>query len=82
MVEALLDGPREVAIVADAGPLHRVAPARNRPRDGGRDHRPLLEGRPRVDGLDTAYVCQGFVYATPTTKPGVLAEQLRVRREV
>ena len=83
VVEALLDGPREVAIVADAGsPLHRVALHGTAPGMVVATTGPLLEGRPRVDGLDTAYVCRGFVCDAPTTKPGVLAEQLRVRREV
>ena len=83
VVEALLDGPREVAIVADVGsPLHRVALHGTAPGMVVATTGPLLEGRPRVDGLDTAYVCRGFVCDAPTTKPGVLAEQLRVRREV
>ena len=38
---------------------------------------PLCEGRPRIDGQDTAYVCRQFVCDAPTTDPEVLARQLR-----
>ncbi len=83
VVEALLDGPREVAIVADVGsPLHRVALLGTAPGMVVATTGPLLEGRPRVEGLDTAYVCRGFVCDAPTTEVDVLAGQLRVRREV
>jgi uncharacterized protein YyaL (SSP411 family) len=83
VVEALLDGPREVAVVADVGsPLHRVALQGTAPGMVIATTEPLLEDRPRVDGLDTAYVCRGFVCDAPTTQVDVLAGQLRVRREV
>ena len=83
VVEALLDGPREVAIVADVGsPVHRVALHGTAPGMVIATTGPLLEDRPRVDGLDTAYVCRGFVCDAPTTQVDVLAGQLRVRREV
>ncbi|MEZ5158373.1 MAG: thioredoxin domain-containing protein [Candidatus Nanopelagicales bacterium] len=83
VVEALLDGPREVAVVADVGsPLHRVALQGTAPGMVIATTGPLLEDRPRVDGLDTAYVCRGFVCDAPTSDPQVLAGQLRVRQEV
>ena len=37
---------------------------------------PLLAGRPLVDGLPTAYVCEGFSCMAPTTDPAELAAQL------
>ncbi len=37
---------------------------------------PLLHGRTRRDGAATAYVCRGFVCASPVTDPVALAEQL------
>jgi hypothetical protein len=37
---------------------------------------PLLEGRPKVDGKGTAYVCQQFVCQAPVTEPDELAAQL------
>jgi len=39
---------------------------------------PLLEGRVRVDGAATAYVCRGFACQRPVTEPTALAGQLRV----
>ncbi|MFR9795278.1 thioredoxin domain-containing protein [Streptomyces sp. MS06] len=85
VAEALLDGPREVAVVG-AGPddpaaasLHRTAllgtapgavVARGVP-DGGEF--PLLAGRPLSGGESTAYVCRGFTCDAPTTD----AERLR-----
>jgi uncharacterized protein YyaL (SSP411 family) len=89
VLEAMLDGPREVAII---GPGHdprtetlrgvalrSVAPglvvAVGEP--GGRDGGPeLLQDRPLVAGAPTAYVCRGFVCALPTTDPHELARQL------
>ena len=37
---------------------------------------PLLEGRERLDGRPTAYVCQSYVCRLPVTEPEALAEQL------
>ena len=37
---------------------------------------PLLEGRPLIAGLPTAYVCEGFVCRAPVTDPEELAAQL------
>ncbi|MBK6764623.1 MAG: thioredoxin domain-containing protein [Micrococcales bacterium] len=77
VLEAWLDGPREVALVAPAGSaLHDAALRGTAPglviALGG----PLCEGRPRVDGRDTAYVCRQFVCEAPTTDEEVLAGQV------
>jgi len=90
VAEALVDGPREVAIVgAPEDPatarLHRVALSARAPGavvavgDPGRPAAgvPLLDGRPARDGKPTAYVCRHFVCAAPTTDPQVLAAALR-----
>lgn len=92
VAEALLDGPREVAVVgAPEDParaeLHRVALLGTAPgavvatglpgaEDGGGGEFPLLAGRTLVDGLPAAYVCRHFVCARPTTDPAELAEQV------
>ncbi|MFD6182554.1 thioredoxin domain-containing protein [Streptomyces goshikiensis] len=92
VAEALLDGPREVAVVGDpADPqwaaLHRtallgtapgavVAAGLPRAADGSGGEFPLLAERTRVRDLPTAYVCRHFVCARPTTDPVELAEQL------
>jgi uncharacterized protein YyaL (SSP411 family) len=36
----------------------------------------LLEARPQVDGLPTAYVCEGFACLLPVTQPDQLGDQL------
>ncbi|MER6450572.1 thioredoxin domain-containing protein [Streptomyces venezuelae] len=92
VAEALLDGPREVAVVGHPEDpalalLHRTALLGTAPgavvaaglpvaADGGGGEFPLLAERTLVQGLPTAYVCRHFVCARPTTEPGELAEQL------
>ncbi|WP_055418135.1 thioredoxin domain-containing protein [Streptomyces pactum] len=84
--EALLDGPREVAVVgpslsdgATKG-LHRTALLGTAPGAvvafgaEGSDEFPLLAGRPLVDGAPAAYVCRNFTCDAPTTDP----ERLRI----
>ncbi|MCQ9184397.1 thioredoxin domain-containing protein [Streptomyces sp. IBSBF 2953] len=86
--EALLDGPREVAVVG-AGPddpaakeLHRTALLGTAPgavvafgaADG--DEFPLLADRPLVGGRPAAYVCRGFTCDAPTTDPERLRDAL------
>ncbi|MFG3018431.1 thioredoxin domain-containing protein [Streptomyces sp. NPDC048254] len=81
VAEALLDGPREVAIVGPdqrdsrTAVLHRtallgVAPgavvAMGTPES---DEFPLLAGRPLVGGEAAAYVCRNFTCDAPTTDP-------------
>ncbi|WP_031068571.1 thioredoxin domain-containing protein [Streptomyces sp. NRRL S-118] len=83
VAEALLDGPREVAVVGDpddpdARALHRAAlvaaapgavVAYGRPGEEDRDdvEFPLLRDRPLVGGRPAAYVCRHFVCDAPTT---------------
>ncbi|MFF4748768.1 thioredoxin domain-containing protein [Streptomyces sp. NPDC002514] len=81
VAEALLDGPREIAVVgpdlADGatGVLHRTALQGTAPGavvaagtpDG--TEFPLLAGRSLVDGAPAAYVCRNFTCDAPTTDP-------------
>ncbi|MFD7788719.1 thioredoxin domain-containing protein [Streptomyces nojiriensis] len=92
VAEALLDGPREVAVVGHPEDpalalLHRTALLGTAPgavvavglpgaEDGDGGEFPLLAERTRVRDLPTAYVCRHFVCARPTTDPVELAEQL------
>ncbi|MFF4446783.1 thioredoxin domain-containing protein [Streptomyces sp. NPDC001502] len=96
VAEALLDGPREVAVVGRPEDpalalLHRtallgtapgavVAVGLPRAADGTGGEFPLLAERTLVHDLPTAYVCRHFVCARPTTEPVELAEQLGVIR--
>ncbi|MFF4112475.1 thioredoxin domain-containing protein [Streptomyces sp. NPDC001714] len=81
VAEALLDGPREVAVV---GPdtaddrttaLHRTALLGTAPGavvavgTPESDEFPLLAGRPLVGGEAAAYVCRNFTCDAPTTDP-------------
>jgi uncharacterized protein YyaL (SSP411 family) len=92
VAEALVDGPREVAVVGPAGDpatraMHQVALQGTAPGaavavgdpDAGLGEQPvpLLADRPLVDGRPTAYVCRHFVCSAPTTDPDVLAAALR-----
>ncbi|MEU9332355.1 thioredoxin domain-containing protein [Streptomyces sp. NPDC048290] len=88
VAEALLDGPREVAVVGpDPGDeggraLHRTALLGTAPGavvaygvpDGGEF--PLLAGRPLISGQAAAYVCRSFTCDTPTTDPDTLRTAL------
>ncbi|MER7678278.1 thioredoxin domain-containing protein [Streptomyces sp. NPDC096934] len=87
VAEALLDGPREVAVVGPAdhsmtGVLHRTALLGTAPGavvavgDAGSDELPLLADRPLVDGEPAAYVCRDFTCDAPTTDPGRLRSAL------
>ena len=84
--EALLDGPREVAVVGDkgVGALHRTALLSGAPgaaiAGGGAEYVhgvPLLRDRGLVDGRPAAYVCRGFVCSAPVTEPEALEAALR-----
>jgi uncharacterized protein YyaL (SSP411 family) len=80
VLAALLDGPREVAVIAPVGSLlHRTALAGAAPGAVVAASGPLCEGRPRVNDQDTAYVCRGYVCDAPTTDPTALAEQVLAR---
>ncbi|MFJ7270141.1 thioredoxin domain-containing protein [Streptomyces sp. NPDC099050] len=92
VAEALVDGPREVAVVGHPedparAELHRIALLGTAPgavvatglpgaADGSGGEFPLLAERTLVRELPTAYVCRHFVCARPTTDPVELAEQL------
>ncbi|MFJ4522311.1 thioredoxin domain-containing protein [Streptomyces sp. NPDC088810] len=89
--EALLDGPREVAVVGPdldderTAALHRTALLGAAPGavvacgTPGSDEFPLLADRTLVDGAPTAYVCRGFVCDLPVTDPSALREKLTAR---
>ena len=91
VAEAVLDGPREVAVVGargDAATRALLRAARRTTAPGAvvavgaqeaaadGDVPALLHDRPLVDGRPAAYVCRGFVCDRPTTDPGELARQL------
>ncbi|MFI6806865.1 thioredoxin domain-containing protein [Streptomyces luteogriseus] len=79
--EAVLDGPREVAVVGPAlddegtRTLHRTALLGTAPGAvvavgaPGSDEFPLLADRPLVGGEPAAYVCRNFTCDAPTTEP-------------
>ncbi|MFE7616725.1 thioredoxin domain-containing protein [Streptomyces sp. NPDC057496] len=89
VAEALLDGPREVAVAGPVGgELHRTALLGTAPgavvaagETGGSEF-PLLADRPMTDGAPTAYVCRNFVCDVPTTDAQELARRLGARGEV
>ena len=90
--EAVLDGPREVAVLGRADDPGRVALVRAAVRSpapglvlaqGDPDEVAatpaavaLLRDRPLVGGRAAAYVCRGFVCDRPTTDPGALRTAL------
>ncbi|MEO5743392.1 MAG: thioredoxin domain-containing protein, partial [Terracoccus sp.] len=86
VAEALLAGPRQVAVVGDgpdAAALAAVARSSSSPGlvvvHGMPDAAgvPLLQDRPLVDGRASAYVCRGFVCDLPVTSTDALTETLR-----
>jgi uncharacterized protein YyaL (SSP411 family) len=95
VAEALLDGPREVAVIGpvddpNTGALHRVALSGTAPGlvvalgevpDGSAPSSPLLRDRGTVAGRPAAYVCRGFVCDAPTTEQAVLAVAVGARRD-
>ncbi|MFH9978370.1 thioredoxin domain-containing protein [Streptomyces sp. NPDC017179] len=88
VAEALLDGPREVAVVgpslddAASTALHRTALVGTAPGAvvayGTPDSEefPLLADRPLVHGEPAAYVCRDFTCDAPTTDPDRLRTAL------
>ncbi|MFI7287582.1 thioredoxin domain-containing protein [Streptomyces anulatus] len=85
VAEALLDGPREVAVAGPVGgELHRTALLGRAPGavvaagegPGAGAEFPLLVDRPLVGGEPTAYVCHHFVCDAPTTDAAELAAKL------
>ncbi|MDI3408059.1 thioredoxin domain-containing protein [Streptomyces cavernicola] len=88
VAEALLDGPREVAVVgppADParGALHRAALLSPAPGavvavgEPDSEELPLLADRPLVGASAAAYVCRNFTCDAPVTGVGELEERLR-----
>ena len=88
---AWLDGPREVALLAaDDSPMRRLVAKATAPglvfvsthdSDEGSAVREfaLLESRSRIDGQDTAYVCQQFSCSAPTSDLAALSALIGVR---
>ncbi|MFD7692971.1 thioredoxin domain-containing protein [Streptomyces sp. NPDC059805] len=88
VAEALLDGPREIAVVGPAlsdeatRALHRTALLGTTPGAvvaagaAESDEFPLLAGRPLQQGAPAAYVCRNFTCDAPTTDPERLRETL------
>ncbi|BAJ30529.1 MULTISPECIES: thioredoxin domain-containing protein [Kitasatospora] len=88
VAEALLDGPREVAVVgAPDDParaaLHLAALRATAPGavvavgEPGDTEVPLLADRPLLDGRPAAYVCRHFACERPTADAADLADRLR-----
>ncbi|MFH8365917.1 thioredoxin domain-containing protein [Streptomyces sp. NPDC018031] len=86
--EAVLDGPREVAVVGPEGDpatraLHRTALLGTAPGavvavgEPGSAELPLLVDRPLFQGRPAAYVCRNFTCDAPTADPKVLAAAVR-----
>ena len=85
-----LSTPKEIAIVGGVGEadtsallaeIHRrflpnSVVVGNVGEDGLPSELPLLEGRDRLNGAATAYVCENYVCQLPTGDPAILAEQL------
>jgi uncharacterized protein YyaL (SSP411 family) len=88
VAEAVLDGPREVAVVGPslddpaARALHRTALLSTAPGavvaygTPDSDEFPLLADRTLVGGAPTAYVCRNFVCDLPVTDEAALREKL------
>jgi uncharacterized protein YyaL (SSP411 family) len=90
VLQALLDGPREVAVAGPDGDplraqLHQVALAGTAPGlvvtvgAPGSAGAPLLAGRTLPGGRSAAYVCRDFTCRVPTSVPGELAAQVGAR---
>ncbi|MFD5424679.1 thioredoxin domain-containing protein [Streptomyces sp. NPDC127084] len=87
VAEALLDGPREVAVVGPRSDpatraLHRAALLGTAPGavvaagEPDQGEFPLLADRPLVGGGPAAYVCRHFVCAAPVTDEAALEREL------
>ncbi|HEU4674529.1 MAG TPA: thioredoxin domain-containing protein, partial [Motilibacteraceae bacterium] len=96
VAEALVDGPREVAVVGPAADprtalLHRTAllgtapgavVSVGEPDGSGPAEVPLLADRPLLDGAPAAYVCRRFVCQRPVAEPEELAALVLARPDV
>ncbi|WP_156723317.1 thioredoxin domain-containing protein [Streptomyces apocyni] len=87
VAEALLDGPREIAVVGHADDpatrtLHRAALLATAPGavvavgEPGDRELPLTVDRPLVDDRPTAYVCRNFTCDAPVTSVAHLTDRL------
>ncbi|MER7173032.1 thioredoxin domain-containing protein [Streptomyces mesophilus] len=85
VAEALLDGPREIAVVGDRNDpdtreLVRAALLTTAPgavvAHGDEQELPLLAGRPLVNAAPAAYVCRNFTCDAPVTSVQELSEKL------
>ncbi|MFD7442567.1 thioredoxin domain-containing protein [Streptomyces sp. NPDC059909] len=87
VAEALLDGPREIAVVGPQGEpgtreLHKAALLGGAPGavvavgEPGSSEFPLLVDRPLVQDRPAAYVCRHFVCAAPVTEVDALKREL------
>jgi hypothetical protein len=77
---ALLGSPGDVGIdefaqLVNQSYLPRLVTAAGDP--GTKGAPPLLDGREMVDGMPTAYLCQGFTCKLPTNSPEELESQLQ-----
>ncbi|MER8182900.1 thioredoxin domain-containing protein [Kitasatospora sp. NPDC094015] len=90
VAEALLDGPREIAVLGPAGDpataaLHRTALLATAPGAvvavgaPGPSEVPLLADRPLLGGRPAAYVCRHFTCDAPTAEPAELADRVGAR---
>jgi uncharacterized protein YyaL (SSP411 family) len=78
--QAMLDGPREIAVVGQPGPERDALAAAAYALPGalvvvaepGAGGIPLLDNRAEVDGRPAAYVCRHHVCAAPVTDPAAL----------
>lgn len=82
-LEALLDGPLEIALVGEAGSeLHKLI--WQSPRAGlvlsvgAANATDLLKDRIAIDNKETVYICQNFTCQTPITDPAEVKNQLKI----
>jgi uncharacterized protein YyaL (SSP411 family) len=84
VAEAAVRGPLQVAVSTGGtgsallAHARRIAPGGTVVVGGAVDSLPLLEGRGRVGGADTAYICRGRVCDLPVTGADELAAALGV----
>ena len=80
VTEAAVRGPIQIAVACESSDSELLRAAHTLAPGGaivvGSDS-VLLEGRPRVNGQDAAYVCRGMTCDLPVTTAGDLAEALR-----
>jgi uncharacterized protein YyaL (SSP411 family) len=82
-LEALLDGPCEVAVVGEVGgELHNLI--WQSPRAGlvmsvgDSDSTKLLQGRSKIDNKETVFICRDFVCEMPLTDIASIKKSLKI----